>query len=79
MKQSAAERETLLKELAKGTPAPPDDEIDVFFKSVAMTVKSFPPLIRAETKSRIFQIISDAEIQLLRSPNPPSRILLLWK
>lgn len=72
--QSAAERENLMKQLAIVPSTPPEDEIDALFKSFAMTVKSFPPLLRLETKNQIYQIISAAELQLVRPEPPPSQI-----
>ncbi|XP_050305582.1 uncharacterized protein LOC126742821 [Anthonomus grandis grandis] len=50
-------------------PAAPEDEIDLLFKSFATTIKTFPPPLKAETKSKIFRIISDAELQLLHFQN----------
>ena len=68
------ERETLMSQLTAGPPTAAEDEIDILFKSLALTVKKFPPLLRAQTKSRIFQVISDAELQLLRPEPPVSRL-----
>ncbi|XP_074026215.1 uncharacterized protein [Leptinotarsa decemlineata] len=66
--KTRSEREAIISLL---TSTLPEDEIDVFFISLAMTVKTFPPLLRAQTKSKLFQVISGAELQLL-APQPPA-------
>lgn len=41
-----------------------DDGLRQFFDSLAKTVKTFPPALRAKVKAKVFQVINDAEISL---------------
>ena len=43
-----------------------DDPTLMFFKSMAMTVKSFPPELIVEAKSRVYEIVSTLELQSIR-------------
>lgn len=43
---------------------PQEDEIDMFFRTMAMTVKKFPPRLVTETKLKVFQTVADMEIKL---------------
>lgn len=41
-----------------------DDGLREFFDSLAKTVKTFPPALRAKVKAKVFQIVNDAEMSL---------------
>lgn len=40
-------------------PEEKEDEIDLFFKTMAATVKKFTPMEKTEAKMNIFKIVSD--------------------
>lgn len=44
-------------------PEEKEDEIDLFFKTMAATVKKFTPMEKTEAKMNIFKIVSDIEIR----------------
>lgn len=46
-----------------------DDEIDLFFKAMAATVKKFPPKLRIESKAKIFTVVNELETRHLESTN----------
>ncbi|EDW43170.1 uncharacterized protein LOC6607411 [Drosophila sechellia] len=48
---------------AADTPAPHRNSYDLFFESACISVKSLPPKLAAEAKSRISQIITEFEIR----------------
>ncbi|CAH1986481.1 unnamed protein product [Acanthoscelides obtectus] len=55
-----------------GQPLPEDNEIDLFFRTMAATVKKFRPDLATKAKSSVFKIITDLEIvnqQLLLPAN----------
>lgn len=43
-----------------------NDPIQIFFKSMALTVSAFPPELAVEAKMKVFNIISEMELRLLR-------------
>lgn len=45
----------------KQTTAAEEDDVDVFFKSIALTVKKFPPHIRSQAKMETLSLISNFE------------------
>lgn len=56
------EREKLLDNISRSV----EDDCDatlIFFKSMAMTVKKFPPHLVAEAKISVLKIINDLEIK----------------
>lgn len=55
------------------------DEIDMFFKTLAMTVKKFPNAGKMEAKVKMFFLITELEQKYsnLESPNNPLTIQLL--
>nr|XP_022908547.1 uncharacterized protein LOC111419894 [Onthophagus taurus] len=69
LKKNRLERAAIISQMNMAQ-ATPDDETDTFFKSLALTVKQFPPLLRAQIKRKLYQIVSDAEVDLLRSLPP---------
>lgn len=38
-----------------------EDDVDVFMRSVALTIKRFPPKTRAEAKLKILSVVTDLE------------------
>jgi len=40
-----------------------DDPIDSFFKTMALTVKSFPQHLKIKAKKEVFNVITDLEIE----------------
>lgn len=54
----AASRETKLREC--------NDPIQMFFKSMALTVSTFPPELAVEAKMRVFNIVSEMELRSLK-------------
>lgn len=48
-----------LEQLSK---SPAEDDVDMFFKTMAMTVKKFPPNLVTETKMKVFQVVTEAEL-----------------
>lgn len=44
---------------------PPKDSFDLFFESAAASVKSLPPKLAAELKSRVSQILSEFELRAI--------------
>ncbi|KAG6451343.1 transcription factor Adf-1 [Manduca sexta] len=59
---------TLLMEylLEKKEKKDEEDEIDKFFSSMAVTVKKFPPMQQVIVKSKIFNFVSEMELDLLK-------------
>ncbi|KAF6207930.1 hypothetical protein GE061_016379 [Apolygus lucorum] len=55
------DREHLQKYLGKIMENEPEDENDLFFKSMAQTVKKFKPALIAQAKKKIFAIVMDLE------------------
>lgn len=44
------------------TPEPEEDATDMFFKTIAATVKKFSPDLATKTKAKIFQITTEMEL-----------------
>ncbi|VVC33424.1 BESS motif,MADF domain,SANT/Myb domain,Myb-like domain [Cinara cedri] len=44
-----------------------NDSIQFFFKSMALTVSTFPPELAVEAKMKVFNIISEMELRLLKA------------
>lgn len=51
------------------TPEPEEDATDMFFKTIAATVKKFRPDLATKTKAKIFQITTEMELLNQQSPN----------
>lgn len=51
------------------TPEPEEDATDMFFKTVAATVKKFRPDLATKTKAKIFQITTEMELLNQQSLN----------
>lgn len=58
-----------------------EDDVDAFYKSIAISVKRLPPLLRAEAKMQHLQILNNLEMknaqnehQQLAYPQPPRPI-----
>ncbi|KAL4149785.1 hypothetical protein QTP88_003649 [Uroleucon formosanum] len=59
------ERFRLMQELTKTEEA--EDSIDVFFNSMALTVKQFLPELEIKAKMDVLKIINELELQNLKS------------
>lgn len=59
-KQDRIHFKNCLEELAK--PPAVEDEIDLFFKTMAMTVRKFTPDLITQTKVGVFRLVTDMEI-----------------
>lgn len=44
-----------------------DDDVDAFYKSIAISVKRLPPLLRAEAKMQHLQILTNLEIKNIQN------------
>lgn len=44
-----------------------NDPIQIFFKSMALTVSTFPPELAVEAKMRVFNIVSEMELRSLKA------------
>ncbi|XP_034486376.1 protein suppressor of variegation 3-7 [Drosophila innubila] len=60
--QSAAQKETSLNKASKMQQR---DSYDLFFESACISIKSLPPKLAAEAKSRISQIITEFELRAI--------------
>ncbi|KAK1124298.1 hypothetical protein K0M31_006670 [Melipona bicolor] len=60
LEKRALERQTLIENINK-IVVEDTDPVCTFFKSMAMTVKTFPPHLIAEAKYRVFEIINELE------------------
>ena len=65
LEKSTAERQKLLKNMMSAADQD-SDPTSLFFKSIAMTVKTFPPQLIAEAKASVFTIINALELRALR-------------
>ncbi|KAJ8930160.1 hypothetical protein NQ314_017056 [Rhamnusium bicolor] len=65
LQKRSTERENLLKNIC-GKNIEEEDAVLMFFKSLAMTVKSFPPELMVQAKSRVHHIISELELQSIQ-------------
>lgn len=59
------DRIRLMEKLTKTEEA--EDSIDVFFKSMALTVKQFSPEIKIKAKMDVLKVINELELQNLKS------------
>ena len=71
LKKSRLERDEIMSQIKS---APAEDDTDTFFHSLAKTVKTFPPLMKAQIKRKLFEVVSDAEIELLRRSLPSTQV-----
>lgn len=60
------EREERLAALREMKQQDCNDPIQIFFKSMALTVATFPLEMAVEAKTRVFNIISEMELRLLK-------------
>jgi len=60
LSKRSQERNKLMEELTK---IEDDDPIDVFFKSLALTVKQFSPELKVKAKLDILRIVSELELK----------------
>lgn len=58
----------LLDDQSKLEPQQGRDEMDRFFLNISETVKKFSPYLQALTKNKIFNLVSDMELQQLAPP-----------
>ncbi|KAJ8941007.1 hypothetical protein NQ314_010516 [Rhamnusium bicolor] len=65
LQKRSTERENLLKNIC-GKNIEEEDAVLTFFKSLAMTVKSFQPELIVQAKSRVHHIISELELQSIQ-------------
>lgn len=70
LKQRSEERSRLLQELTN--PEEAEDPIDVFFKSIALTVKQFSPQLKIKAKMEVLKIINELELLNLKPSNQTS-------
>ncbi|KAE9543349.1 hypothetical protein AGLY_003260 [Aphis glycines] len=63
LNKRSEERNRLFKELTK---IEEEDPIDLFFKSIALTVKKFSPELKIKAKMDVLKIINDLELQNLK-------------
>lgn len=61
LKRSNDERQQILSSINKVEED--DDPIDAFFKTMALTVKSFPQQLKIKAKKEVFNIITNLEIE----------------
>jgi len=64
LNKRSEERNRLLQELTKTEEE--KDPIDVFFRSMALTVKQFSPELKIKAKMDVFKIINELELQNLK-------------
>lgn len=65
----AENRESRLKllETLKDVSKKKEDEIDAFYRSIALSVKSLPPLLKSEIKMKHLQTLHDIELKYMQS------------
>lgn len=63
LNKRSEERNRLFQELTKTEV---EDPIDVFFRSMALTVKQFSPELKIKAKMDVFKIINELELQNLK-------------
>ncbi|XP_054263972.1 uncharacterized protein LOC128987244 [Macrosteles quadrilineatus] len=66
MKERLTDQEPEVKSIVSEQDGP-DDEIELFFKAMAATVKKFSPKLKVETKSKIFTVVTELELKHLES------------
>lgn len=49
---------------------PPDNENDLFFKSMAAIVNKLPPQMQAIARNKVFAVVSDLELAHCSAPSP---------
>ncbi|KAL4714853.1 hypothetical protein ACJJTC_012525 [Scirpophaga incertulas] len=64
-KKEAPNSAELIKYILESQKGQPPDDIEKFFTGITSTVRSFPAIDKAIAKARIFQIVSDMEIDIL--------------
>ncbi|KAL4112519.1 hypothetical protein QTP88_016290 [Uroleucon formosanum] len=64
LNKRSEERNCLFQELTKTEEE--EDPIDVFFRSMALTVKQFSPELKIKVKMVVFKIINELELQNLK-------------
>jgi len=64
LNKRSEERNRLFQELTKTEEE--EDPIDVFFRSMALTVKQFSPELKIKAKMDVFKIINELELQNLK-------------
>lgn len=64
IKKGREERLAALREMKQNECS---DPIQRFFKSMASTVSTFPPELALEAKMRIFNIVSEMELRILKA------------
>jgi len=70
LKEKKEDRDNFKKCLEElTTPEPEEDATDMFFKTVAATVKKFRPDLATKTKAKIFQITTEMELLNQQSLN----------
>lgn len=57
--------EVLQSYLEKKSFKQPEDQLTKFFQAMELTVSSFPYLLQVETKRKIFQVVTDAEMSVV--------------
>lgn len=65
LEKRANEREKIMEQLNISASDDADPTL-LFFKSMALTVKTFPPHLIATAKSKIFQVVSELEMSSLQ-------------
>lgn len=65
IRKGREERLAALKEMRQGELS--NDPIQIFFKSMASTVATFPPELAVEAKTKVFNIISEMELRSLKA------------
>ncbi|XP_071056623.1 uncharacterized protein [Onthophagus taurus] len=66
LEKRANEREKLVEKLSTSKRSDDEDPTLSFFRSMALTVKTFPPNFIAAAKSKIFEVVSEFEIRSLQ-------------
>lgn len=65
LKQRAEDLHSLAKVIEQKTTqqgiAPEEDDIDLFMKSMSLTIKRFTPVVQSEAKRKIFNIVNELE------------------
>lgn len=71
LKERKEERELLMKtvETAFQPVVEKEDEIDHFFKSIALTVKKFSPAEKVETKMKVMEVVTAIEMRRFSNTN----------
>lgn len=70
LNKRSEDRNRLMQELTK--PEKYEDSIDIFFKSMALTVKEFSPELKIIAKMDVLKVINELELQNLKSSDQTS-------